>query len=85
MKISQLTITRTKEGGPLSAKPLLPSLRERILVSVENIKVVSKIYETSYINDEAYIMGFFFPCNCIKAANFSSRRTMRALKLEVLA
>lgn len=78
------TITRTKEGGPLSAKPLLLSLRERILITVENIKVVSKISETSYINDEAYIMGFFFPCNCIKSANFS-RRTMRALKLEVLA
>lgn len=37
------------------------SQRKRVWITVENIIVQSKIYKTSYINNEAYGMGFFFP------------------------
>lgn len=50
-----------EKGHPCSAKALLHSLRGKFLVIVENIIVLSKIYETGYVNNESYIMGFLFP------------------------
>lgn len=61
LKDLNLTIIRIKKGDPCSAKPLLHSLRGKFLVIVENITVLSKIYETGYVNNESYIMGFLFP------------------------
>lgn len=48
-----------KEGDPCSTKH--QAQRERILVTVESVTILSKTYEMSYINNEADIMGFFFP------------------------